>query len=93
MKCKTSKVFLLALVCFLGACTSASLTVKTTDLTANTTKEIKAKYFDLHPGGNAVETIASWEGIGSLAVERGTEDSDVLVEAAVEAAKAVIGVP
>lgn len=88
-----NKVLLCALVFLLCSCTAATLTVKTEDSNTNTTKTIKAKYFDLHPGGNAVETAARWEDVGSLEVERGTEDSDVLVEAAVEAAKAAIGVP
>ena len=78
---------------FLVACTSAELEVIELDNEGNETKRISANYFDLHPGGNAVAADAVWQDVGALRVQRSTEDSDVLINAAVEAAKAAIAVP
>lgn len=80
----------LLLVLLLTGCTSASLRVVERDATGAVTREITLEYFDFHPGGNAVETSAVWESVGSLEVRRDTDDADALVKAAVDAAKAAL---
>lgn len=84
------KCALFAPLVLLVSCTSASLRVVEVNATGDVTREITLEYFDFHPGGNAVETSAVWESVGALEVHRNTEDADVLIKAAVEAAKAAI---
>lgn len=84
------KLPILLITAMLTGCTSASLRTTERDATGEVVREIALKYFDFHPGGNAVETDAVWESVGSLQVRRDTDDADALVKAAVDAAKAAL---
>ena len=63
---------ILLLCVLLGGCTSASMTLP---------DGTRLKYFDLHPGGNAVKAKGIWQGVGSFEIDRETESSDEVVEA------------
>lgn len=60
---------------FLPGCTFGHLT---------TPDGLKATYLDFHPAGNAVVARGGWTGVGTVEINRNTQDSAEIVKSVTE---------